>query len=144
MVAMKSWFTESSSRHPMSLACSSMDDGRPPVRAASISSGSSPMQASSSSDRLERTASWSVGGREECSPWGTGVGRGVDVATGVGVFGINAGVAATVPAAGVSVGSRVGIAAVQAIRAARMIRSREVMGEGFRHCRKPSILGSPT
>ena len=139
MVAMKISSTVSSSRHPTSFACSSMGAGLAPVSAAIFLSGSSPIQSSSSPDRLERTASCSIGGREECSPWGAGVGRGVGagvaVSSGVGVFGINAVIAATVPAAGVS---GVGAPPVQAIRAAIMIRSREVMGRrGF------SIVGGP-
>ena len=56
MVVMKIRSTVSSSRHPMSRACSSMDAGPLPVRAAIIPSGSPPMQASSASDRLESKA----------------------------------------------------------------------------------------
>ena len=52
MAVMKRWPTVSSSRHWVSRARSSLDAGRFPVRAAIIISGSSPMQASSSSDRL--------------------------------------------------------------------------------------------
>ena len=120
----------------MNSPCSSMDAGRPQVRAASIISRSSPMQASSPSDRLDSTGSWSMvdwregvlGGAGVCVGGGVVVAVCAVVAVGSTVFGINAGVAAMVPGAGVSVGSGVGAGSEQAAMAARMTRSRAAIG----------------
>ena len=139
MEVMKNRSTVSSSRHWVSLACSSLDAGRPPVRAAIILSGSWPMQASSSSDRLDSTAPWSVDGREEGVSGGTGVGASFVAGTGVavgsgsgfGVFGINAGVAAMVPGVGVCAVSGVSAGSEQAARAIRMTR----MGNRINFCK---------
>ena len=123
----------SSLRHPISLACSSWDAGPGPVSARASSSGPSPMQASSVSDRADCSALESRSRRETSVPSGVGVFAGsgtlelAAVAAGA-VVGFSVGIAAAV-GTGVEVGVRAsGVGSERTTRFARSTRMVVVAG----------------
>ena len=130
----------SSSRHPMSLACSSRDAWPGPARVRASFSGLSPIHASSSSDSSESIAPESCNRRGASTPRGAGVavGSGVEKLAGVAALAavglstcdsvgtgvsVGVGVGAAV-GAGVAVGS--GAWPEQAARVARNTRMMKV------------------
>ena len=123
----------SSLRYPISLACASWDAGPGPVSARASSSGSSPMQASSVSDRADRSALESRSRRGASFPSGVGVFAGSEtleltaVAAGA-VAGFSDGIAAAV-GTGMEVGVRAfGVGSERATRFARSTRMVVVAG----------------
>ena len=95
----------SSLRHPISLACSSWDAGPGPVSARASSSGPSPMQASSVSDRAD------------CSALESRIRRGASHPSGVGVFAGSGALELAAVAAGAVVGFSVGTGMEAGVRA---------------------------
>ena len=102
----------SSSRYPMSLACSSLNVWPGPARVRASLSGSSPIHASSSSDSSESIAPESCNRRGASTPRGAGVavGSGVEKLAGVAALAAVGLSACDSVGTGVSVGVGVGAA----------------------------------
>ena len=134
----------SSSRHPMSLACSSRDAWPGPARVRASFSGLSPIHASSSSDSSESIAPESCNRRGASTPRGAGVavGSGVEKLAGVAALAAVGLSACDSVGTGVSVGVGVGAAVGAGVavgsgawpeQAARVAKStRMVMVAGMR------------